>query len=251
MENTDQLNSNPLTSSSSNPLNPTPLNPTSPFQKCLTFINNNLKIFVTILTLVIIFVVCILLVILLPHGKNFYDIPEISKTLDIQLKISDELHNEIHTTATKLLKDTTVLPLLHDKNILYEKEFKNLHLYLNSFDVKSAGIFCIKQFLIQEPKNGCDIMTNDTLRFLYPIQINSPKKNFLNCDGEIKALHSKEWLCYDASRINNFSNKDRYNNSLFLFIDIYRPKTIPLGASKNSTDFISEEFDNKKMFESQ
>lgn len=97
-------------------------------------------------------------------------------------------------------------------------------------DVKRIGFYKLSA-KTETKKQKRDARHNETLRAYFPIKLNGHKKSGIWVDGTTKH-DSPEWRMYDATRIHSNFNEHRDKISYIMFIDLYRPKYIPLGIAR-------------------
>jgi hypothetical protein len=183
-----------------------------------------------IATLVAFIIIGFILLIFMPKAQVFFDlnIPE--------LKNLETNHDEIKKEVLDNLKDPIkpVIPIYGDREIK-SIDYPRLYEILQTIpDIRYAGILNLKPKFNQIKQYGFAPVSNYTLRCFYTLSQSATHKSGVWIDGQTKFFTEKEMICGDMSREYSLFNKNRYNYSTVLFIDIDRSDHDNTGNSPNN-----------------
>lgn len=181
-------------------------------------------------------VVTILMLIIMPKAKCYFDMGDIDKETKIAMKtLTQEPHfNDLLEEANKAIYNEAGVCNLYDNEAIYEtKQFpRTWNLLLSVPDVCCAFFATIKNNTKHTKKRiGSSQTANSTIRCVLPLKIPGTRKSGTWVDGETKFYTDGEWLMYDDSRENSYFNEHRRGDVVLLVVDINRPHKFPIGIS--------------------
>lgn len=159
-------------------------------------------------------------------------------------------HDKITEEINKI-NDTSPLIPLYGFGVIHDNRYEFVLEMLRSMPyVRFAGIINLRPSFNQTSCYGFADVANHTIRYFYTVTESACNKSGIWIDGEKRFFSEKTWLCGDMSREHYLFNKDKYEKTTIIFIDIDRHPDIREGRSPNSSlakDEILNFFKNEKL----
>lgn len=181
----------------------------------------------TIAIFIILIVIGLLFFLFMPKVTVFFK--PYTDTVDIFKNNYDEIKKEID-----LVNDNNPVIPIYGFNKIQSYKFPKTYGFLQCLPcVQSAGIINLKPVFQQVKQYGFAPSANGTIRYFFTINESCAGKSGIWVDGEKRFFSEKEWICADMSREHSLFNKDRWQTTTVLFVDIDRHESIPNGKSPN------------------